>query len=78
MTDTVPRSRYNAVCKEVEDAKAKLAKVQADAGARIEALERFKQTVIGWRENDWPEGFDRRSAELLAERASEELEQGDQ
>lgn len=28
--------------------------------------------VIGWRENDWPEGFDRRTAEMVAELASPE------
>lgn len=27
--------------------------------------------VIGWREYDWPEGFDRRTAELIAEHAKE-------
>ena len=27
--------------------------------------------VIGWREYDWPESFDRRTAELIAEHARE-------
>lgn len=27
-----------------------------------ERLENFKTAVVGWREHDWPEGFDRFSA----------------
>ena len=33
--------------------------------ARREALE----AIIGWRERDWPEGFDRRTAEMFADYA---------
>ena len=33
----------------------------------MEPLEVFRTAVIGWRANDWPEGFDRRTAELVAE-----------
>lgn len=29
------------------------------------ALARVRERLRGWRENDWPEGFDRRTAELL-------------
>jgi len=32
-----------------------------------------KCKVIGWRENDWPEGFDRRTAELIAHEYSAAL-----
>lgn len=28
-------------------------------------LARVRERLRGWRENDWPEGFDRRTAELL-------------
>jgi outer membrane translocation and assembly module TamA len=38
---------------------------------RIAELEAFKSAVIGWRENDWPEGFCRGTAELIVERAKE-------
>ena len=31
------------------------------------ALARVLEKVIGWRETDWPEGFDRRTAELIAD-----------
>lgn len=37
---------------------------------RAEIAEARLRNVIGWRENDWPEGFDRRTAELVAELAS--------
>jgi hypothetical protein len=35
----------------------------------LERLRRFRTAVIGWRENDWPEGFCRRTAEQIAEMA---------
>lgn len=28
--------------------------------------------LLGWRENDWPEGFDRRTAEILTRRYAEQ------
>lgn len=37
----------------------------------VRELERFKEAVLGWRENDWPEGFDRRTAELIAHNAKQ-------
>lgn len=30
--------------------------------------------AVGWRERDWPEGFDRRTADLLAEWVREAME----
>ena len=33
--------------------------------AQREILER----IVGWRERDWPEGFDRRTAEMFADYA---------
>ena len=44
--DAVPRSRYNAVCKEVGGWKARLEKIQADAGAYIESLERENAELL--------------------------------
>jgi len=48
--------------------------IEADAAKLSRALEEtqkelneLRDTVIGWRERDWPEGFDRRTAELIAE-----------
>jgi hypothetical protein len=41
------------------------------AQRRLAELEAFKSAVIGWRENDWPEGFCRGTAELIVERAKE-------
>lgn len=37
----------------------------------IERLRRFRDAVIGWRECDWPEGFCRRTAQLIADNAKE-------
>ena len=31
-----------------------------------EEIARAKSVVLGWRETDWPEGFDRRTAEHMA------------
>jgi len=39
--------------------------------AENEKLKAFRTYVIGWRENDWPEGFSRSTAEYLAEAAKE-------
>ncbi len=36
--------------------------------AHVERLNAFRSAVCGWRENDWPEGFCRRTAEMLADR----------
>jgi hypothetical protein len=37
---------------------------------RVAVAEYRLGRVLGWRENDWPEGFDRRTAEMVAELAS--------
>ena len=42
---------------------------------RVEELQAFKDAVVGWRENDWPEGFCRRTAEMIAENAKRRSEQ---
>jgi hypothetical protein len=34
-------------------------------------LTAFRQAVVGWRENDWPEYFCRRTAEMVADRGRE-------
>lgn len=47
-----------------------------DPDRRMEKLEAFKSAILGWRENDWPEGFCRMTAELLADRGREELLEG--
>jgi len=38
---------------------------------KVQHLNDVINSVIGWRENDWPEGFDRRTAELIAEHVKE-------
>jgi hypothetical protein len=43
------------------------------AESEVNQLKAFKDSVIGWRENDWPEGFCRATAELMSERAKESL-----
>ena len=47
------------------------------AADEIERLRRVEQvlklTVIGWREWDWPEGFDRRTAGIIADAANKQL-----
>lgn len=35
----------------------------------IEKLREFRMRVIGWREHDWPSGFDRRTAQFVADYA---------
>lgn len=54
-----------------------LGHVQCAQCSRIASLEercrRYEERlrrVIGWRENDWPEGFCRRTAEMIAELAT--------
>lgn len=37
----------------------------AIAAAVAAETERCAKIVIGWRESDWPEGFDRRTAEIV-------------
>lgn len=37
------------------------------APAEVAALVAFRSAVCGWRESDWPEGFCRRTAELVAD-----------
>ena len=44
------------------------------AQARREALE----AIIGWRERDWPKGFDRRTAEMFADYARALMSQGNE
>jgi len=39
--------------------------------AECAELKRFKSTILGWRENDWPEWFCRHTAEALADRGKE-------
>ena len=34
--------------------------------------ERMRNLVVGWREYDWPEGFDRYTAQLIADRLEKE------
>lgn len=41
---------------------------------RADVAEARLRNVIGWRENDWPEGFCRRTAEMVAELASPSAE----
>lgn len=41
----------------------------SEVKANFAELEAFRDAVIGWRENDWPEGFSRRTAELVAQNA---------
>lgn len=36
-------------------------------------MRRALEVVTGWREYDWPEGFDRRTAELIANRVRMEV-----
>lgn len=34
-------------------------------------LTAFREAVVGWRENDWPDYFCRRTAEMVADRGRE-------
>lgn len=49
--------------------------------AEVAELRAFKDAVMGWREYDWPEGFCRRTAEMLAQhansRSNTELKEGE-
>lgn len=38
-----------------------------------EELARARSAVEGWRENDWPEGFDRRTAQIMADRITDQI-----
>ena len=52
-----------------------LARMAEDATALQYKLHHYQYRlgrVIGWRENDWPEWFDRRTAEAVAELATPE------
>lgn len=48
------------------------------ADALAARLEEVRLAVVGWRETDWPEGFDRRTAELIAERVQSILARKEQ
>ena len=45
----------------------------ASAGCRAAEAMALRYTVVGWREWDWPEGFDRRTAQLIADRVQDHL-----
>lgn len=42
----------------------------------VERLKAFREAVVGWRENDWPEYFCRRTAEMVADRGREAEDAG--
>lgn len=41
--------------------------------ARRQERDRCRQLVAGWRENDWPEGFDRRTAAMMSHRLAAQI-----
>lgn len=82
MTDLVEKLNNHAnllamVDKEVRPQQSTLASQQLmrKAADAIERLDLAYLRVIGWRERDWPEGFDRRTADLIAEYAREAMEE---
>lgn len=38
-----------------------------------EEIDRARSVVQGWRENDWPEGFDRRTAQIMSDRLADQI-----
>lgn len=59
------QTKLSAVEKQLETEVNVCRKVQAE----FDRLESRLCRVLGWRENDWPEGFDRRTAEMVADLA---------
>ncbi len=55
---------------EIEYIRADLA-LRGDTARELERLRAFRSAVIGWRENDWPEHFNRHTAELIAQLGEE-------
>lgn len=58
MTDSTVGGCVHSVC--VCGYQAELERLRHEVG-------NGREVVVGWREWDWPEGFDRRTAELIAE-----------